>query len=78
MLRCLLDYRQAAKHLFNDLISSLVDFWRRCPLPDGPVRVSSYIDDASAVTSSFDAAMLLSINMVYEAATLGLSLEIPK
>ena len=63
---------------FNDLISSLVGFWRRCPLPDGPVRVSSYIDDISAVTSSFDATIMLSIRMVYEVATLGLSLEIPK
>ena len=40
--------------------------------------MSSYIDDISAVTSSFDAAMTLSIRMVYEAAALGLSLEIPK
>ena len=37
---------------FNDLISGLVGFWRRLPLPDGPVRASSYIEDINAVTTS--------------------------
>ena len=63
---------------FNDLVTSLLAFWRRCPLDGRPTRVSSYIDDVLGVTDAFDSAMRLSILMVFEAASLGLSLKIPK
>ena len=63
---------------FNNLISALVGFWRRCPSADGPPRISSYIDDILGATRSFDAALRLSIRIVYEAASLGLALRIPK
>ena len=35
---------------FNDLVTSLMGFWRRCPTGDTVTRVSSYIDD---VTSAY-------------------------
>ena len=63
---------------FNDLVTSLLAFWRRCPIDGRPTRVSSYIDDVLGVTELFDSAMRLSILMVFEAASLGLSLKIPK
>ena len=63
---------------FNDLVTSLLTFWRRCPLDGLPTRVSSYIDDVFGVAESFDSAMRLSVLMVFEAAVLGLSLKIPK
>ena len=63
---------------FNDLVTALMAFWRRCPVDGAPTRVSSYIDDVHGVTARFDSAMKLSILMVYEAASLGLSLKIPK
>ena len=39
---------------FNDLVSALIGFWRRCPSGDGPTRASSYIDDVLSVNGSFD------------------------
>ena len=63
---------------FNDMVSALVGFWRRCPTAGEATRASSYIDDVQSVTRSFDAAMRTSINLVFEAASLGLSLKIPK
>ena len=63
---------------FNDLVTALLAFWRRCPIDGRPTRVSSYIDDVLGVTEHFDSAMRLSILMVFEAASLGLSLKIPK
>ena len=63
---------------FNDVITALAGFWRRCPSGASSSRVSSYIDDVMAVTKAFDEAMRLSIRLVFEAASLGLSLKIPK
>ena len=63
---------------FNDVVTALAGFWRRCPSGSDPTRVSSYIDDVMAVTKSFDEAMRLTIYLVFEAASLGLSLKIPK
>ena len=63
---------------FNDLIAALVGFWRRCPTGGEGTRASNYIDDVMGVTRSFDAAMMMSIRMVFEAASLGLSLKISK
>ena len=39
---------------FNDLISALMGFWRRCPLDGNFTRVSSYIDDVTSVAKAFD------------------------
>ena len=39
---------------FNDLISALMGFWRRCSVDGTPTRVSSYIDDLMSVTAAFD------------------------
>ena len=39
---------------FNDLISALMGFWRRCPIDGDFTRVSSYIDDVLAAIASFD------------------------
>ena len=39
---------------FNDLVTALVGFWRRCPSGDGPTRASSYIDDVMSVHALFD------------------------
>ena len=43
---------------FNDLVTALMGFWRRCPLDEAATRVSSYIDDVSGVTDSFDSVRL--------------------
>ena len=39
---------------FNDLISALMGFWRRCSLNGNFTRVSSYIDDVTSVAAAFD------------------------
>ena len=39
---------------FNDLVTALAGFWRRCPLDEQATRVSSYIDDVTGVTATFD------------------------
>ena len=44
---------------FNDLVTALMGFWRICPLDGDPTRVSSYIDDVSGVTVTFDSVTLL-------------------
>ena len=62
--------------VFNTLIAMLVSFWRRCDSDGHHTRASSYIDDISSVSASFSCAMRNSIRMVYEAASLGLSLQI--
>ena len=43
---------------FNDLISALMGFWRRCPLDGTFTRVSSYIDDVTSVSAAFDTVSL--------------------
>ena len=43
---------------FNDLISALMGFWRRCSVDGTPTRVSSYIDDLMSVTAAFDAVSI--------------------
>ena len=63
---------------FNDMITALAGFWRTCASGTQPTRVSSYIDDVHGVHSGFSEAMWMAINMVYEAAALGLHLRIPK
>ena len=64
--------------LFDTLISALMGFWKRCKTDLSTTRVSSYIDDVFSVIRSFSGAMRLSIRMVFEAASLGLSLKIRK
>lgn len=39
---------------FSELVTSLMGFWRTRPLDGSPTRVSSYIDDVTGVTVSFD------------------------
>ena len=39
---------------FSELVTSLMGFWRLCPLDGSPTRVSSYIDDVTGVAGSFD------------------------
>jgi hypothetical protein len=39
---------------FNDLVTALVGFWRRCPTGTSPTRASSYIDDIISATGAFD------------------------
>ena len=63
---------------FNSLITALVGFWRLCPSEGRPTRASSYIDDILSAHLSFDSAMRMSIRIVYESASLGLALRIPK
>lgn len=60
------------------MISALMGFWRRCDSDGENTTVSSYIDDIIGVTRNFSGAMELSIRMVYEAASLGLSLKVKK
>ena len=62
--------------VFNSLICAMVSFWRRCDSDGHPTRASSYIDDIASVIRAFSLAMRTSIRMVYEAASLGLSLQI--
>ena len=64
--------------LFDTLISALMGFWKRCKTAMTTTKVSSYIDDILSVILGFSAGMRLSIRMVFEAASLGLSLKIPK
>ena len=64
--------------IFNSLIAALMGFWRRCRSGCTPTRVSSYIDDIVAIQKRFRDALRLSIRMVFEAASLGLSLKIKK
>ena len=47
---------------FNDLISALMGFWRRCPLDGNFTRVSSYIDDVSSVAKAFDTVSATPLN----------------
>ena len=63
---------------FNDLITALVGFWRRCRIQLNTVRASSYIDDISAVQKHFECALEMAIRMVFEAASLGLLFKIKK
>ena len=63
---------------FNSLISALVGFWRLCPSEGRPTRASSYIDDILSAHKTFDSALAMSIRIVYESASLGLSLQIQK
>ena len=63
---------------FNTLITSLMGFWRRCQCEGRPTRVSSYIDDLLSAHRTFDSAMTMAIQMVYESAALGLALKIEK
>ena len=64
--------------VFNSLICALVSFWRRCDSDGHATRASSYIDDIASAVHAFSLAMRTSIRMVYEAASLGLSLQIRK
>ena len=63
---------------FSALITCLTASWRRYRTYGFATRVSSYIDDVAGVQKLFDAAMWMSIRMVYEAAALGLSLKVKK
>ena len=63
---------------FNNLISALAGFWRRCTVDGEPVRCTSYIDDIVAEHSTFRGSILMAMLMVYEAAALGLFFKIPK
>ena len=63
---------------FNDLISALVGFWRRCSVDARPVRASSYIDDIVSVQKTFAGSMRMAIRMIFEAASLGLLFRIHK
>ena len=63
---------------FNDLISALVGFWRRCTVGGKPVRASSYIDDIVSVQERFEDSMKMALRMIYEAASLGLLFRIDK
>ena len=63
---------------FNDLISALVGFWRRCSIGAKPVRASSYIDDIVSVQKTFTDSMRMAIRMIFEAASLGLLFRIHK
>ena len=63
---------------FSAVICALMASWRRYKTYGSPTRVSSYVDDVSGVQERFEAALWLSIRMVYEAAALGLSLKIKK
>ena len=56
------------------MVSALVGFWRRYPSDEGTTRASNYIDDVIGVTLSFGSDMRTSTRMVFEAASLGLSL----
>lgn len=64
--------------LFDALISALMGFWKRCETGGTTTRVSSYIDDILGVIRAFSDGLRLSIRMVFEAASLGLSLKIKK
>ena len=64
--------------VFNSIICALVSSWRRYESDGSPTRASSYIDDIAAVQRMFALAMRMSIRMVFEAASLGLSLKIKK
>ena len=59
-------------------VTALTGYWRTLPTEGEPTRVSSYIDDMSSVIKAFRAALRMSIRIVYESASLGLSLQIPK
>ena len=63
---------------FNNLISALAGFWRRCSVEGEPVRCTSYIDDIVAEHKTFRGSVLMAMLMVYEAAALGLFFKIPK
>ena len=63
---------------FNNLISALAGFWRRCDVQGFAVRASSYIDDISAVQKLFGCSLEMAIRMVFEAASLGLHFKIKK
>lgn len=68
----------SACRAFNSLVAALVGFWRTLPIEGESTRVSSYIDDVTAVQRTFRAALRFSINIVYESASLGLALSIEK
>ena len=49
---------------FNDVITALMGFWRRCPSGEGSTRASSYIDDVMAVANSFDVVRVMTIHAI--------------
>ena len=63
---------------FNDLVTVLAGFWRRCKIAMEAVRASSYIDNISSIQRLFDHAMEMAIRLVYEGASLGLLFKIKK
>ena len=64
--------------VFNTIISVLVSFWRRCGSGPHPTSVSSYIDNIIEANDRFSSAMKLSIYMIFEAASLGLTRKMIK
>lgn len=63
---------------FSSVITAVVGFWRTRTINGSATRLSSYIDDILGVMSNFDDALALAIEVVYEAAALGISLNIQK
>ena len=59
-------------------VTALTGYWRTLPTDGEPTRVSSYIDDMQSVVRSFKGCLKMSIRIVYESASLGLSLQIDK
>ena len=64
--------------VFSLLITALNGFWRTLPTEGKPTRTSSYIDDITSVIETFKGAIRMAIRIVYESASLGLSLQIQK
>ena len=64
--------------VFSLVVTALAGFWRTLPTEGESTRVSTYVDDANSVNETFKAALRMAIRIVYESASLGLSLQIPK
>ena len=64
--------------VFSLVITALTGFWRTLPTEGKPTRASSYIDDITSVIETFRGALRMAIRIVYESASLGLSLQIQK
>ena len=64
--------------VFSEVATAFSATWRRHEVCNRPVRLSSYIDDYLPVAPGVRAALILSIELVYEFTAVGITLNIAK
>ena len=64
--------------VFSDVSTAFAAAWRRHEVCGRPVRLTNYIDDYLPIAQSARAALILSIELIYEFTAVGVTLNVDK